>query len=260
MYHDQQIGMQLRDWRRRRRLSQLDLALEAELSARHLSFVESGRSRPSRDTILRLATALDVPLRSRNALLLAGGYAPVFPERLLETTEETRAVVQQVLDCHLPFPSLAIDRHWNLVANNAAVPPLLSEVAPFLLQAPVNVLRLSLHPQGLAPRIGNLAEWKHHLVARLQHQFAQSGDPVLKQLREELKGYPAPASRTVAPAPASLIATPLKLETAADTLDLLSTTTVFGTPVEVTLSELAIETFFPANASTSDRLRALQVA
>lgn len=258
MYHDQQIGVQLREWRRRRRLSQLDLALEAELSARHLSFVESGRSKPSRETILRLAAALDLSLRNRNALLLAGGYAPVFPEKSLEASEETSAVVQQVIDCHLPFPSLAIDRHWNLVASNAAVAPIIADVAPRLLQEPVNVLRLSLDPEGLAPKIINLAEWKRHLVARVAHQLAQSGDPVLEQLLEDMKGYAAPAGPGFASV--SLIATPLKLHSDVGTLDLLSTTTVFGTPVEITLSELAIETFFPANPATRDRLRALQAS
>lgn len=261
MQQEPAIGEQLRAWRQRRRLSQLDLACQAELSARHLSFVETGRSRPSREMIERLSEALALPLRTRNALLLAGGFAPLFPERPAEVSAGSMVAVQQVLDCQMPFPSLAIDAGWNLVANNGAVPPLLAGVAPALLAPPVNVLRLSLHPEGLAPRIENLAEWKRHLVARVRHQIAQGGEPGLQALLGELIAYPAAASTSPEEAASvSLVATPMRLATPAGTLDLLSTTTVFGTPVEVTLSEVAIETFFPADEVTRRRLLALQEA
>lgn len=260
MLHDQSFGEQLREWRQRRRLSQLDLAAEAELSTRHLSFVETGRAKPSRDMVLRLAEALELPLRSRNALLIAAGYAPTYPERLFNDSAlaAAREVVQRILDAHMPFPALAVQRHWQLVAHNAAVPPLMAGAAPHLLEPPINVLRLSLHPEGLAPRIANLAEWKRHIIERLRHQVAESGDPALETLVEELRSYPAPASKGPLPASGEVaIAVPMMFDSPAGRLSFLSTTTVFGTPVEVTLSELAIETFFPADAETADRLREL---
>ena len=258
MYQDLSFGEQLRDWRQRRRMSQLDLAAEAELSTRHLSFVETGRSRPSREVVLRLAEVLDVPLRGRNALLLSAGHAPTYPERPFDDPALTNAreLVQRILDAHMPFPALAVDRHWQLLTNNAAVGALMAGASPELLQPPVNVLRLGLHPQGLAPQIVNLAEWKRHILDRLRHQIAESADPVLEELLEELKSYPAPASRSPASGEA-MIAVPMQLDSPVGRLSFLSTTTVFGTPVEVTLSELAIETFFPADAETADRLRKL---
>ena len=172
MYQDQSFGGQLREWRQRRRMSQLDLAAEAELSTRHLSFVETGRAKPSRDMVLRLSETLELPLRNRNALLIAAGYAPIYPERSFDDSAlaAARDVVQRILDAHMPFPALAVDRHWHLIAHNAAVPPLLAGAAPELLEAPSNVLRVSLHPDGVAPRIGNLAEWKRHILERLRHQ------------------------------------------------------------------------------------------
>src|SRR5687767_10777911 len=187
------FGEQLRGWRRMRRMSQLDLALEAEISSRHLSFVETGRSRPSREMVLRLAATLDVPLRGRNAMLVAAGLAPHFPERALDAPElsPARRVIDMILKGHEPFPALAVDRHWNLVAHNAATGPFLAGVAAHLLAPPVNVLRLSLHPEGLAPRIVNLAEWKTHLVERLRDQHEASGDAELLALRDELQTYPA---------------------------------------------------------------------
>ena len=258
MYQDTSFGEQLRQWRQRRRISQLDLAVEADLSTRHLSFVETGRSKPSRELVMRLAEVLELPLRSRNALLLSAGYAPTYPERPFDDAElaAARAVVQRVLDCHMPFPSLAVDRHWNLLAHNSAVGALLAGVPPELLEPPVNVLRLSLHPDGLARRIVNLAEWKRHVVERLRHQVAESGDPVLEAMLEELRRLPAPAS-AAPPAPGITVAVPMIFESDAGRLTFLSTTTLFGTPVEVTLSELAIESFFPADAETADRLRQL---
>ena len=188
----QPVGNLLRKWRERRRLSQLDLACEAEISTRHLSFLETGRSLPSREMVLRLAEQLEVPLRERNVLLIAAGYAPAFPERPLDdpALQAARKAVDLVLAGHEPYPALAIDRHWTLIASNNAVPPLLAGVEPSLLQPPVNVLRLSLHPAGLAPRIANLAEWRSHLLARLRHQIEVSADPVLEELLNELCGYP----------------------------------------------------------------------
>ena len=175
------IGEHLRHWRQRRRVSQLELACDAEVSARHLSFIETGRSTPSREMVLRLAESLDVPLRERNVLLVAAGYAPRFPERRLSdpALESARRAVDLVLAGHEPFPAIAVDRHWTLVAANRAVPSLLAGASPSLLEQPVNVLRLSLHPRGLAPRIVNLGEWRSHLLARLRHQIELTADQVL---------------------------------------------------------------------------------
>jgi transcriptional regulator with XRE-family HTH domain len=260
MFQDQAFGEQLRDWRQRRRLSQLDLAAEAELSTRHLSFVETGRSKPSREMVLKLSEALELPLRNRNSLLIAAGYAPSFPERPLGDGRQSdaRALVQRILDAHMPFPALAVDRYWHLVAHNKSALALMAGAAPQLLEPPINVLRLSLHPEGLARQIVNLADWKRHILDRLRHQFIESGDPVLEGLFEELRSYPAPASK--APGASSgeaLIAIPLILNSPVGQLSFISTTTVFGTPVEVTLSELAIESFFPAEGETAERLRTL---
>ena len=256
---DPNFGAQLRDWRQRRRMSQLDLAVEADLSTRHLSFVETGRAKPSREMVQRLSEALELPLRSRNALLIAAGFAPSFPERPFdsEASAAARQVVQRILDCHMPFPALAVDRHWHLVAANAAVTGLMVGAAAALLEPPINVLRLSLHPDGLAPRIANLTEWKRHIIERLRHQAAESGDSVLEELVEELRGYPAPASKAPTATADVSIAVPMILESPVGPLSFLSTTTLFGTPAEVTLSELAIESFFPADAETGERLRQL---
>lgn len=252
------LGPTLRDWRKRRRLSQLDLALDAEISARHLSFIETGRSRPSRAVVLKLADGLGLTLRNRNNLLLAAGFAPGNAERSYDDPglAAARGVVQRILDAHMPFPALAVDRHWNLVAGNCVVAALLAGVAPALLEPPMNVLRLSVHPDGLAPRIVNLAEWKRHLIERLHRQVEASGDEVLEALAEELKAYPAPAS-SAPPSDIAGIAVPLILDSPVGRLSFLSTTTMFGTPVEVTLSEMAIESFFPADAETAERLRQL---
>lgn len=252
------LGDHLREWRQRRRMSQLDLALEADISQRHLSFIESGRSTPSREMLLHLAERLGVPLRDRNPLLLAAGFAPVFAERALDdpALEPARRAIDMVLKGHEPFPAIAIDRHWRLVAANAAIAPLLQAVAdPSLLEPPINVLRLSLHPQGLAPVIANLAEWRAHLLDRLRQQISVSGDPVLEKLLKELLSYPAPEAAGESHADLAGIAVPLKLATNAGLLSFISTTTVFGTPVDITLSELAIETLFPADEETAAILR-----
>lgn len=255
------VGDFLREWRQRRRLSQLDLALDAEISTRHLSFMETGRSTPSREMVLRLAERLQIPLRERNVLLVAAGYAPVFPERPLEDAQlaPARKAMELVLAGHEPYPALAVDRHWNLVAANNALPPLLAGVDPALLTPPVNVLRLSLHPRGVAPRIVNYWEWRTHLFERLRQQIAVSADPVLTELLVELSAYPAPAGMPAHTSSASSeyagVVVPLQLMTEAGMLSFISTTTVFGTPVDVTLSELALESFFPADAATAEILR-----
>ncbi len=256
------LGDHLREWRQRRRLSQLEFALEAEISQRHLSFLESGRALPSREMLMHLAERLGIPLRERNPMLLAAGFAPVFPERKLDdpALAPARRAIDMLLKGHEPFPALAVDRHWTLVAANAAVAPLLAGVAdPSLTEGPINVLRLSLHPQGLASRIANLSEWRAHLLERLRQQISATGDPVLIRLLEELSAYSAPAaSRSAAPdRDFAGIAVPLELDTASGHLSFLSTTTVFGTPVDVTLSELAIESFFPANPQTAEALKAM---
>jgi transcriptional regulator with XRE-family HTH domain len=256
----QTIGDHLRDWRQRRRLSQLDLALEAEISTKHLSFLETGRSQPSREMVLRLAEHLEVPLRDRNVLLVSAGYAPVFPQRPLAdpALEAARKAVDLVLKGHEPYPALAVDRHWTLLAHNAAVPPLLAGADASLLAPPVNVLRLSLHPKGLAPRIENLGEWRAHILARLHRQIDATADAMLVKLMDELAAYPVPAAArhkaSVNPDYAGVVV-PLRLRVEAGTLSLFSTTTIFGTPVDITLSELAIESFFPADAQSADMLR-----
>lgn len=253
----QSVGTLLRMWRERRRLSQLNLALETEISTRHLSFLETGRSSPSREMLLRLAEQLQIPLRDRNTLLTAAGYAPVFEERSLDdpSLDAARKAIDLLLAGHEPFPALAIDRHWTLLASNRAVPALLAGVDPALLQPPINVLRLSLHPGGLAPRIVNLAEWRTHLFTRLGRQIELSADLVLMDLLAELKSYPFPAGARTENGAAGLdyggIAVPFRFRTEHGTLSFLSATTIFGTPVDITLSEIALESFFPADEFTS---------
>lgn len=251
------VGPKLRDWRQRRRLSQMDLALEAGISTRHLSFLETGRATPSRDMVLRLAEGLDMPLRDRNALLLAAGFAPVFPDRAFTDPglADLRRTVQAVLDAHAPHPALALDRRWTLLAANAALSPMLAGVAPHLLDGEVNVLRLSLHPQGLAPRIANLAEWRGHVLSRLRRQTAESGDAGLSDLIRELAAYPG--GERHARAEDGLIAPLLRLKTETGELSFLSATMTFGSPLDVLVSELAIEVFLPADEATA---RALAVA
>lgn len=254
------VGDHLREWRLRRRMSQLDLACEAEISTRHLSFVETGRSTPSREMILHLAEQLDIPMRERNVLLVAAGYAPLFPERALAAPElkAAREAIELLLEGHKPYPAFALDRHWNVVASNTALPEMFEGVAARLLEPPVNAMRLSLHPNGLAPRILNLPEWRTHLLARLRRQIDLTADPVLIELLDEVQAYgrglalayPRPS------APAEMVI-PLRLRIAAGVVTFFSTTMVFGTPVEVTLSELALESFFPADAETAAIVRTL---
>jgi transcriptional regulator with XRE-family HTH domain len=255
------VGELLRDWRQRRRRSQLDLALDAEVSTRHLSFVETGRSRPSRELVLHLAEHLEVPLRDRNQLLLAAGYAPVHRETPLEdeSMAPVRAAFETILRGHEPFPALIVDGLSNLVSANGPLLLLMSDgVAPELLEPPVNVLRVSLHPDGLAPRIANLAEWGTHLITRLHRQVLLTGDERLVALRDELLGYPGVGGIAAdVHDPASMLFVPLRLRTAGGLeLSFFSTLATFGTAVDITLAELAIESFFPADAETAEALRA----
>jgi len=255
----QPVGALLREWRQRRRLSQLDLASEAEISIRHLSFLETGRALPSRDMVLHLAKRLEIPLRERNLLLVAAGYAPVFQERSFADPElsAARQTMELVLAAHAPNPAIAIDRHWTLIAANRSVAPLLSGIDEALLNPPVDVLRLSLNPKGLAPRIDNLAEWRAHLLERLRRQIDVSADAVLVELLKELRAYPSPPLQGNGLGSGAGIAVPFRLRHGDRVLSFLSTTTVFGTPVEITLSELALESFFPADAETAEAVREL---
>jgi transcriptional regulator with XRE-family HTH domain len=248
------VGPLLRDWRRRRRLSQLDLALEAGVSARHLSFVETGRSRPSAGMVLNLADRLDVPLRERNRLLLAAGHAPVFEQHALDdpAMAPVRDALELILAGHEPYPALVVDGAWEMLAANRAVALLTAGVAPELLEPPLNVLRVSLHPEGVAPRITNLGEWRAHVFERLKRQIALSGDAALETLLAELRAYPGPE----APAnPSHDIAVPLRLASPEGELGFISTVSTFGTAVEVTVSELSIESFFPADERTAEVVR-----
>jgi transcriptional regulator with XRE-family HTH domain len=250
------LGVLLREWRRRRRMSQLDLACDAEISTKHLSFLETGRSRPSRQMVLHLAGCLDVPLRDRNVMLTAAGFATVFQERSFNepALDLVRRNVETVLAAYDPYPALAVDRHWTMLAANRAVAHLVAGAEPSLLRPPVNVLRLSLHPAGLASRIVNLAQWRAHVIARLRRQIDVSGDVALSDLLEEVRDYPGP--RGVGPAEDhDQIAVPFRLATIDGELSFFSTTTMFGTPVDITVSELAIEAFLPADAQTAEIMR-----
>lgn len=250
-------GTLLRQWRERRNLSQLALASGSAVSTRHLSFIETGRSRPSREMILHLAERLDVPLRERNRLLLAGGYAPAFGERPLddEAMAPVRAALERLLAAHEPYPALVVDSRWTLVLANAALAPLLAGVAPQLLEPPVNVLRVTLHPEGMAPAILDFPAWSAHILARLDREIRSTGDGRLVELRTELAGYPGVAEpgRTHRD-PVSDVLVPLRLRAGDAVLSLLATQTVFGTPTDVTLSELSIEAFYPADRETAARL------
>lgn len=251
------VGSMLRDWRLQRRLSQLDLALEAGVSTRHISFIENARSTPSREMVLRLSDRLDVPLRERNRLLVAAGFAPGYGEQHLDDPgmEPVRSAIEQVLAGHEPYPAVVVDATWELLAANAAAGVLIELVsAPDLLAPPVNVLRATLHPDGLAPHIVNLGEWRGHLLDRLRRQIALSRNPALVTLLEELDGYPGAPHAVSAPA-ASEIAVPLRVRTGGGELALLSTIATFGTAVEVTASELSIESFFPLDEPTAAALR-----
>jgi transcriptional regulator with XRE-family HTH domain len=244
-------------------MSQLDLACEAEVSSRHLSFVETGRAQPSRDMILRLAERLEVPMRERNVLLVAGGFAPVFPERSLDAPElaAAKAALDILLEGHKPYPAFAVDRHWTIVASNGALPQLYEGVDPSLLAPPVNALRVSLHPKGLGPRIVNFADWHAHVVDRLRRQVDLTADPGLIALLDEVRSYGRVLARPGRPRAAAHAApemiVPFQVRIAGEVATFFTTTMVFGTPVEVTLSELALESFFPADAATAALVKRL---
>ena len=251
------VGDLLREWRERRRLSQLNLAYDAEISQRHLSFLELGRSQPSRDMILRLAEHLEIPLRERNVLLASAGFAAVFPERSLDdkSLPAARRAVDLILNGLEPNPSFAVDRHWMLVkANQAARNILLTDIDPSLLESPINRLRLGLHPKGFTSQIMNYSEWRNAVIKYLERQVEVTADAFLLELLRELKSYPKPSSakdaRPTAETANSGISIPLRLMKKEGELSFISTVTVFGTPIDVTLSELAIESFFPADTQT----------
>ena len=254
------FGPLLREWRQRRRISQLDLACQGNISTRHLSFLETGRARPSRDMVLHLAEELDVPLRERNNLLTAAGFAPVYREGQLTdpSLRAARQAMETVIHGQMPFPALAVDRHWTLVIANDAVATLLAGVDPALLTPPVNVLRLALHPAGLAPRTLNLSVWRSHLLGRLHRQAEVTADPVLAGLLADLRAYPTPpgAQLPAQPLPETPeMVIPFQLTTVLGPMSLVSTTTVFGGPMDITLSELAMECFYPADEATARILR-----
>jgi transcriptional regulator with XRE-family HTH domain len=253
----QPVGEHLRQWRQRRRLSQLDLANEAEISARHLSFMETGRAAPSREMLLRLTERLDVPLRDRNVMLVAAGFAPAFAQRGLDdpALASARIAVETIMKAHEPYPAMVVDRHWNLVFANRMIAPLMEGVAPSLRQGQVNVLRIALHPDGLALRTVNLVEWRAHLLERLHRQCEATADAELIALHDELKRYPVPARSGPPPKVGDSVVVPFQLRLGSDVLSFISTTMVFGTPVDITLSELALETFFPADPRTTDKLQ-----
>jgi transcriptional regulator with XRE-family HTH domain len=243
-------------------MSQLDLSLEAGVSARHLSFVETGRSRPSAEMVLHLSEQLDVPLRARNDLLLAAGYAPVYEERSFDAPElgPVRDAVDAILRVHEPYPAAVVDRHWELLAGNAGIALLVAGVAPDLLAPPANVLRISLHPDGMAPRIANLGVWRAHLLERLGRQVALSGDPQLATLHEELLAYPGGDHEHVVPRDGSEIAVPLRLRSDHGELAFISTVTTFGTAIDITAAELSIEAFYPADPHTASVVRSQAAA
>jgi len=249
-------GDLIREWRQRRRLSQLDLAIAANVSSRHLSFVETGRSRPTSEMILHLAEHLDVPLRDRNALLLAGGYAPAYPERILAAPElqAVTSALKRVLAGHEPYPAAVVNRWWELVDANAGIALFTGGVRPELLEPPVNVLRLSLHPDGMAPRIANLRQWRAHLLARLHRQAEATGDPRLFSLYSELEAYPGGHGDEAPPPQPTDVVVPLRYQAATQQLSFLSITAVIGTPMDVTVEELAIESFYPADNQTAAAL------
>ena len=253
------VGTLLREWRQRRRLSQLDLALEAGVSARHLSFVETGRSRPSAEMVLHLAEVLEVPLRDRNQMLLSAGYAPEFGERELDDPEmaPVRDALDLVLKGHDPYPAVVVDRYWEMLAGNPSVALLTEGTAPELLEPPINVLRVALHPDGMAPRIANFAEWRAHLLDRLARHVALTGDPALETLYAELEAYPSPGGdESPDPVAVNEIVVPLRMHSPQGELTFFSTVSTFGTAVDITVSELAIEAFFPADAATSAAMQA----
>lgn len=254
--HARPVGQLLRDWRERRRLSQLELSIQAEISTRHLSFVETGRSRPTPEMIVKLTEHLEVPLRERNQLLLAGGYAPRYPQHGLDAPElaSVREALRLVLTGHEPYPAVVINRWWELLDANAPVAMMVEGCAPHLLEEPVNVLRLSLHPDGMAPRIVNLGQWRAHLLEQLRRRAEQTGDPRLRELDEEMRGYPGGEEAAM---PETNVVLPLRLRHDRGELSFFSISAAVETAADVTVEELVIETFYPADAATAEAVRAL---
>jgi transcriptional regulator with XRE-family HTH domain len=250
--HQLSFGVLLRRWRQRRRMTQMGLASAANSSTRHLSYLETGRAQPSREMVMRLAEYLEIPLRERNMLLLGAGFAPAFKERSLAELASARLAIDRILQAHKPYPAFAVDRHWNIVLSNGAIPQLYVDVVPEFLRPPINAVRLLLHPRGLAPRIVNLADWRSHVIAVLRQQIEARADPAVQALLAEVMAYASPVgSASLVPSEGpERYATPLQIATEAGTVSFLSTTTIFGTPTDVTLSELALEMLFPADADT----------
>lgn len=255
MLGDRSVGELLREWRHCRHLSQLDLAIRADVSTRHISFVETGRTIPSRAMLLRLARHLDVPLRHRNRLLVAAGYAPVHQARALDDPDlaAAREALQQVLEGHEPYPALAVDRQWNLVLSNSAVDVFLDDVAPELLEPPINMMRLGLHPKGFAPRIRNLEQVRAFLLPRLARQAENTGDPQLIALHAELCAYGS-LNDVTAPE-ATDVMLPIRVGHCSAELCFFNTITTFGVAFDLTLDEIAIEAYFPADPPTAQVLR-----
>jgi transcriptional regulator with XRE-family HTH domain len=245
-------GDLIRHWRNQRHLTQQELAIQCRISSRHLSFIETGRSRPTAAMVVKVCEELDVPLRHRNDILLAAGHAPAYSETSLDqpSMSSVSQALIQILDGHMPYPAVVVDRQWNMVDANTAIDQLLDGCAADLLDPPVNVLRLSLHPKGVAPRIRNLPQWRAHILSRLDHQIRATGDPELDHLRTELRAYPG----GIDPTPPHTLVVPLRIDTGSGVLSFFSTTTVFGTPMDITVAELAIESFFPADPETAAAL------
>lgn len=257
-------GPLLRAWREQRRVSQLELALRAGSSARHISFVETGRARPSEEMVLRLAEHLDVPVRERNALLLAAGYAPRFPETPLDDPAlgALREGIEQLIGGFEPYPALVVNALYDVVAANSGVLELLDGVPQDLLEPPLNTMRLTLHPRGLAPRIRNLRQWRGHLLAQMERHIALRRSEPLRALYEEVAAYPVPASAgedEEAEEVAAYFALPMRIEHRGRTLSFVSSVSTFNTPMDVTVAELAVETLLPADPATAKYLQS-QVA
>jgi|SRR5437588_430973 len=250
------VGRLIREWRTRRSLSQMALASDSAVSTRYLSFIETGRARPSREMVLHLADQLEVPLREQNRLLMAAGYAPFFPQRSLDDEQmaPVREALDRFLEAHRPYPAAIVDGHWNLVAANDGIGLMTQGVAPELLDPPANVFRIALHPDGMAPRILNFEEWSAHLISRVRRQAALTGDPEMARLYEELSGYPGVSLEHVADGSAPFLLHRLKL--ADEELSFFSTVTTFGTATDITLAELSLEAFYPADEETKRALSA----
>ncbi len=251
------FGVLLRRWRERRRMTQAELALATESSTRHLSCLETGKTQPSRAMVARLSEHLGIPLRDQNTLLLTAGFAPAFSERPIDELAAAKTAIERILRAHRPYPAFAVDRHWNLVSSNLALPQLYEGCSPELLREPANALRLILHPAGLGPRIVNFAAWRAHSLSVLRQQVEARADPVIAALSMEIAGYPIPTGSEAFAGfdAAQCLATPLRIATRFGTLAFLNTVTVFGTPHDLTLAEIALEMLFPADEQTIEIVR-----